>query len=370
MITATTASEWFWSPKIWLPPNVTWETFDQIEEVDDVHQFARFSDLIYPLPICVIMLMLRATVERYIFKPLGLKLGLKEQKKRVAEENPVLERAYKTKGKISEKEVDALAFETQLTPLQVERWLRLRRRSSVPSKLQKFQETGWRWLFYISALLYGIFCLWEKPWFRDIRLCWQDYPLHKVEPDVRVYYMVELSFYWTLSISQFFDVKRKDFWEMFIHHNTTILLIALSWTAHFTRVGTLVILVHDCSDHLLEFAKLLKYTGFQNACDVFFGLFALTWIVTRCGVFPFWILHSTFFDAGNFFELSPLYYLFLVLLGLLQLLNLIWTFMLVKAIKSAIVQQGAHDSRSDSELSSLEEEDENYNNLENRKKRN
>ena len=36
--------------------------------------------------------------------------------------------------------------------------------------------------------------------------------------------------------SQFFDVKRKDFWEMFIHHNTTILLIALSWTAHFTRV--------------------------------------------------------------------------------------------------------------------------------------
>ena len=90
----------------------------------------------------------------------------------------------------------------------------------------------------------------------------------------------------------------------------------------------------------------------------------------RCGVFPFWILQSTFFDAGNFFELSPLYYLFLVLLGLLQLLNLIWTFMLVKAIKSAIVQQGAHDSRSDSEPSSLEEEDENYNNLENRKKRN
>ena len=42
----------------------------------------------------------------------------------------------------------------------------------------------------------------------------------------------------TYMCSQFFDVKRKDFWEMFIHHNTTILLIALSWTAHFTRVTT------------------------------------------------------------------------------------------------------------------------------------
>ena len=82
----------------------------------------------------------------------------------------------------------------------------------------------------------------------------------------------------------------------------------------------------------------------------------------RCGVFSAWILYSTVFDAGNFFELSPLYYLFLVLLGLLQLLNLIWTFMLVKAIRSAIVQQGAHDSRSDSESSSMDEqEDENYN---------
>ena len=202
----------------------------------------------------------------------------------------------------------------------------------------------------------------------------------------------------TYLCSQFFDVQRKDFWEMFIHHNTTIALIALSWTAHFTRVirglsdlkftfdvcfqqvGTLVILVHDCSDHLLEFAKLLKYTGFQSSCDIFFGLFAVTWVVTRCqqqqqrlmkkvwlilffrcGVFPAWILYSTVHDAGNFFELSPLYYLFLVLLGLLQLLNLIWTFMLVKAIRSAIIQQGAHDSRSDSESSSMDEQDENYN---------
>ena len=81
----------------------------------------------------------------------------------------------------------------------------------------------------------------------------------------------------------------------------------------------------------------------------------------RCGVFPAWILYSTVHDAGKFFELSPLYYLFLILLGLLQLLNLIWTFMLVKAIRSAIVQQGAHDSRSDSESSSMDEQDENYN---------
>ena len=38
-----------------------------------------------------------------------------------------------------------------------------------------------RWLFYLSALFYGIFCLWEKPWFRSIHHCWEGYPYHKVE---------------------------------------------------------------------------------------------------------------------------------------------------------------------------------------------
>ena len=116
---ATAASQWFWSPKIWLPSNVTWESFDAMEEADDVQKFASFSDLAYPLPICVLMLILRALVERLIFKPLGIKLGLKERKLREPDQNPVLEKAYKTRREMGEKEVNALAFETQLSPLQV-----------------------------------------------------------------------------------------------------------------------------------------------------------------------------------------------------------------------------------------------------------
>ena len=79
-----------------------------------------------------------------------------------------------------------------------------------------------------------------------------NYPHHKIDRDVWWYYMIELSFYWSLCISQFFDVKRKDFWEMFIHHVTTIALMAFSWTCNLTRVGTLVLVIHDCADIFLE----------------------------------------------------------------------------------------------------------------------
>ena len=105
-----------------------------------------------------------------------------------------------------------------------------------------------RCIFYTVMLCYGWWCLWDKPWLWDIRHCWYDYPFHSVPADIWCYYMMELSFYWSLSISQFADVKRKDFWEMFIHHNATILLMMFSWTDHFTRIGRDYFITHQTTE--------------------------------------------------------------------------------------------------------------------------
>jgi len=358
------AAHWFWDPDIWLPPNVTWESFDTTQVVKEAviqpGQFARFGDLWYPIPLAVVVMAVRHVVERFLFKPLGVKLGLKDRARRGPVDQPVLEKAFNTFGRGS---IDSskLARDTGMTVIQVERWLRLRRLQQLPNTLQKFQETGWRWLFYTLILIYGFQCLWRKPWFWNIRHCWYDYPYHQIDPDVWVYYMVELSFYWSLSISQFFDVRRKDFWEMFIHHNTTIALMMFSWTTHSHRIGTLVLIVHDCADHLLELAKMFRYTRYQKTCDAVFVLFAITWVVTRCGVYPTWILYSTLIDAENFVEMFPAYYIFNGLLGTLQLLHILWTYFLFKAIQKALSKGGVEDKRSDSEPS--DEEDENDNEL-------
>ena len=57
--------------------------------------------------------------------------------------------------------------------------------------------------------------------------------------------------------TQFFDVKRKDFWQMFVHHMITLLLLSLSWVCNLHRVGSLVLVVHDCADIFLEVCILL-----------------------------------------------------------------------------------------------------------------
>jgi hypothetical protein len=47
------------------------------------------------------------------------------------------------------------------------------------------------------------------------------------------------------------DVRRSDFWEMAIHHAITIILLSLSFTVNFVRIGTMVLICHDTADIIL-----------------------------------------------------------------------------------------------------------------------
>lgn len=148
--------------------------------------------------------------------------------------------------------VIGLSKQVDLSERQIERWWRLRRAQDKPSTLVKFCENSWRCIYYTYSFVYGIIVLWNKPWLWDVNECWYGYPHQSVENDIWWYYMISMSFYWSLTATQFFDVKRKDFWQMFIHHMVTLLLMALSWVCNLHRVGSLVLVVHDCADIFLE----------------------------------------------------------------------------------------------------------------------
>jgi hypothetical protein len=42
---------------------------------------------------------------------------------------------------------------------------------------------------------------------------------------------------------------------MFVHHIATLALLWLSWGDNFTRVGSLILVIHDCADISLEVNK-------------------------------------------------------------------------------------------------------------------
>ncbi len=74
----------------------------------------------------------------------------------------------------------------------------------------------------------------------DLDSTWKVYPRISVDDEVMWLYMLELAVYCNLSITMAFDVKRKDFYAMAIHHVATIWLLLFSYLCNFVRVGFVV----------------------------------------------------------------------------------------------------------------------------------
>ncbi|XP_045770696.1 ceramide synthase 5-like isoform X1 [Maniola jurtina] len=344
----------FWDEDVWLPPNTTWD--DIAPGPDKAVVYADYRHLLYPIPLAIVLIVLRQTLEKYIFAPFGKSLGIKNTRSKKAPNNPKLESAYvdcpKIKHKqlyLSKDEICALAKQLDMSERQVERWWRLRRSQEKPSKLTKFCENAWRCTFYFYNFSYGMFILWDKDWLWDIDQCYIGYPHQGITSDIWWYYMVSAAFYWALTMSQFWDVRRKDFWQMFVHHIATIALLSFSWVCNLHRIGTLVLLLHDCTDIFLEAAKAAKYANYQKLCDAIFTVFTVLWIVTRLGIYPFYIIWSTSIRAPMLLPMFAAYYIFNSLLCLLLALHMLWTWLILQvAYKSINAGKMEGDIRSSS----------------------
>ena len=334
-----------WNEKIWLLPNITWVDMDKFNS----KSYASSFYLWYPLPMAIMFLLFRSFFVKYISCPIGVTMGLRPGPRKRAPQNEVLEKIFLKRKKLRPIEVREKAKELSMTERQIERWIRQRKLQDKPTTLDKFGEVGWR-CFYQSLMIFqGIFVLWDKPWFTDSMHMWYQYPFHAVDGAVWWYYMLALTVYWSLTFSQFTDVKRKDFIELFIHHIATLLLLTLSWITNLTRVGSLILFVHNIADVLLEAAKMFKYANYQRTCDSLFAMFAVAWVLTRLGIYPTWIIYSVANEAPQMIQMFPIYYLFNVLLALLLVLHVIWTYFIFKAVyKALLCGKTEKDTRSDS----------------------
>lgn len=146
---------------------------------------------------------------------------------------------------------------------------------------------------------------------------------------------------------------------MLTHHFITVSLLYLSYIYNFTRIGNVILILMDVSDIILGLAKMQKYLGFTESCDITFGLFMLSWIITRHILYAR-VLASIIWDSNNFlhFEWNPekeyywsknTKYVFVGLLSALQVLLILWFGMIVKIAVAVLRGKPAEDTRSDEE---------------------
>uniref|UniRef100_A0A3P8V4P2 Ceramide synthase 3a n=1 Tax=Cynoglossus semilaevis TaxID=244447 RepID=A0A3P8V4P2_CYNSE len=325
-----TLYEWFWWDRIWLPPNLTWTDLED----RDGRVYAKASDLYVTVPYALMFLLIRFMFETWIATPLAHLAGIRQRVHRKAPDNSVLELYYTTQSRNpTQSEVSGLSKKSSLSVRQVERWFRRRRNQDCPGVLKKFREACWRFVFYLGAFVGGVIALYDKEWFYDVREVWTDFPKQSMLESQYWYYMLEMSFYGSLLFSITFDVKRKDFKEQIIHHLATLVLLSFSWCVNYIRVGTLVMLVHDASDVLLESAKLFNYAKREDISHSIFVVFATVFMVTRLVIFPFWLIHCTWVYPLDHYPAFFGYYFFNVMLVILLCLHIFWAYLILRMVK-------------------------------------
>ncbi|CAI5686826.1 unnamed protein product [Oreochromis niloticus] len=347
-------SAWFWNERFWLPHNVTWA---DLENPAPGVEYPKAGHLFTALLLALGIFVVRILFERFIASPCARSLHIHQGVGRRAQPNAVLEKVFTSITKNPDsRHLDGLSKQLDWEVRKVQRWFRHRRNQDKPSTHTKFCESMWRFTFYLCIFTYGFQFLWQSPWMWDTRHCWYGYPYQAMTSGLYHYYVTELAFYWSLMFSQFTDIKRKDFLIMFIHHLATVSLISFSYVNNMARVGSLVLCVHDASDFLLEAAKMANYAKYQRLCDFLFIVFSVAFFITRLVIYPIWVLNSTMFESWAIVGPYPSWWLFNVLLLVLQVLHIIWSYLIARiAIKAILRGKVCNDVRSDIESSSEDE---------------
>lgn len=232
----------------------------------------------------------------------------------------------------------------------------------------RFAEQGFSLIYYSCSWSLGLLIASrESYWPLKTVEYWTNYPQFQLEPLFKFYYLASCAFY----IQQLFvlhvEARRSDHWQMFSHHVITIALIAGSYVCSYHRVGNAILCLMDPSDIALNVAKMLKYAGWQTTCDIAFGLFMVSWLVTR-HILYMRVVWSCMFDAPSVMSFRPPNRLtgdyftktsYLTLIGLLcalQVILLMWFYMICRVAYRVVTKAGAVDSRSDAESSYEDDE--------------
>lgn len=345
--------EWFWNERFWLPNNLTWKDLTSTES----KKYGQTKDLWIVVPLTAILILCRVLVEHVIALNIGKALNVSTTSYKKPS-NPKLEKAFLLLPKNpTNSDIVKVSKRTDVTSRSLERWIRQHKKSQRPSDMKKFCETFWRFTFYLSSSLLGIYVVHDENYIHDSSHFFTNHPEdHQLKQEYYVYYIAEMAFYCSLLISQFYDIKRKDFVEMFVHHIATVMLISGSYITNFTEIGAVVMLVHDISDVFLEFAKMSKYAKLETATTVAFILLSVAFIVTRLVILPFFVIRSIIFDGMVI--LKPFNGFLKILfcsVVLLQVLHLYWFSHLIRTACSFLTGKERRDSRSETESSATEQ---------------
>ncbi|XP_043485922.1 ceramide synthase 5-like [Polistes fuscatus] len=210
--------------------------------------------LFVAFPMGIIMLLIRELCRRFIFNPVGILLGIKDEVIFV-EPNEILESVYYySKKHVSPNMINKLAKQFKCTKKEIKDWFDLRLLQEDVLDLRFFTYRSWRFLYSAGTFTYGLYIFWNKPWLWDLKQCYYDYPFNIVTNDMWLYYMLTMAYYWGRII---LIVHTRNMSEFYIHDVVFLTFLHLSWYVNLVKLGILIILGMVFGDIIVEVSSEL-----------------------------------------------------------------------------------------------------------------
>lgn len=235
-------------------------------------------------------------------------------------------------------------------------------------KVDKFSQTAMEQIFYGAFACFGSVMVLTQEWSWPSKNWWLDFDKKDVDgfsihshmtEAVAAFYILYAARYFQGMLSVCLEHKRRDFWEMQLHHFVTCALVAISYTYGWNRVGLVIMLVLDPADVPLHTAKMCKYIGerrcpkqpsnaYQLASDGLFVVFMLSFFATRLVMYPY-ICWSAHIEATQYFEKGVPEWTCVVLLYILLALQVFWGWLILRVLYKLVRDGHVEDNRSDDE---------------------
>ncbi|KAJ1444526.1 TLC domain-containing protein [Pelagophyceae sp. CCMP2097] len=232
---------------------------------------------------------------------------------------------------------------------------------ALEAKVTKFAQAAMEAAFYGGFTALGLCVVPRQPWIWPSSQWWAGFSGgdHAVMgTDLRCYYLLYGARYAQGMASVALEPRRKDYFEMQVHHAVTVAVVFISYRHGWHRIGAVVMLLLDPADVPLHCAKMLKYVADARqgqgalarwctfGADRTFEVFAVVFFVTRVVAYPY-VCWSAHVEATRYFPKGAPEWACVALLETLYALQVYWFFLIVKVAVKMAHTGNAEDVRSD-----------------------
>ncbi|WFD33138.1 sphingosine N-acyltransferase [Malassezia sp. CBS 17886] len=152
------------------------------------------------------------------------------------------------------------------------------------AKQTRFAEQGYALFYWGLAGTFGVYVMtFQDSWWYNLDHLWYQYPHWQMRPEVKLYYLLQFSYWLQQALVMFFRLERprKDYYELVAHHIVTLWLVGWSYFINLTMIGTTVFVCMDIPDIFLALSKMLNYLDLNAFCMVIYGMFMCIWTYFR-----------------------------------------------------------------------------------------